>query len=97
MRSPWQKRAVQCACIFSIMSHRANASAPLNEWLRRGGRKRRLGLEAPNYLVVGIRESVLEKTTVTPLRLGLIDALILEGLALRAPKALVLSRNSAWE
>jgi H+/gluconate symporter-like permease len=36
----------------------------LNERLRRGGSKRRLGLEAPNYLVVGIRESVLEETTV---------------------------------
>ena len=48
----------------------------LNERLRRGGRKQRLGLEAPNYLVVGIRESVLEETTVTPLRPGLIDALI---------------------
>src|SRR5687768_16172021 len=56
--------------------------------LRRGGRKQRLGLEAPNYLVVGIRESVLEETTVTPLRLGLIDALILAGLALRPPEPL---------
>jgi len=35
----------------------------LNERLRRGGRKRRLGLEAPNYLVVGIRESVLRDGT----------------------------------
>ena len=70
---------------------------PLNERLRRGGRKRRLGLEVPNYLVVGIRESVLEETTVTPLRPGLIDALILAGLALRPPRALILSRNSAWE
>src|SRR3954451_18531975 len=70
---------------------------PLNERLRRGGRKRRLGLEAPNYLVVGIRESVLEETTVTPLRPGLIAPLILAGLALRPPRALILSRNSAWE
>jgi hypothetical protein len=69
----------------------------LNERLRRGGRKQRLGLEAPNYLVVGIRESVLEETTVTPLRPGLIDALILAGLALLPPRALILSRNSAWE
>jgi hypothetical protein len=69
----------------------------LNERLRRGGRKQRLGLEAPNYLVVGIRESVLEETTVTPLRPGLIDALILAGLAFRPPRALILSRNSAWE
>src|SRR3954452_13036160 len=60
----------------------------LNERLRRGGRKQRLGLEAPNYLVVGIRESVLEETTVTPLRPGLIDALILAGLALRLPEPL---------
>jgi hypothetical protein len=60
----------------------------LNERLRRGGRKQRLGLEAPNYLVVGIRESVLEETTVTPLRPGLIDALILAGLALRPPEPL---------
>ena len=60
----------------------------LNERLRRGGRKRRLGLEAPNYLVVGIRESVLEETTVTPLRPGPIDALILVGLALRPPEPL---------
>src|SRR4051812_16903987 len=59
----------------------------LNERLRRGGRKRRLGLEAPNYLVVGIRESVLEETTVTPLRPGLIAPLILAGLALRPPRA----------
>src|SRR4051812_49939596 len=69
----------------------------LNERLRRGGRKRRLGLEAANYLVVGIRESVLEETTVTPLRPGLIAPLILAGLALRPPRALILSRNSAWE
>jgi hypothetical protein len=34
----------------------------LNERLRRGGSKRRLGLETPNYLVSGIRESVLEET-----------------------------------
>ena len=69
----------------------------LNERLRRGGRKRRLGLKAPNYLVVEIRESVLEETTVTPLRPGLIDVLILAGLALRPPRALILSRNSAWQ
>jgi hypothetical protein len=69
----------------------------LNERLRRGGSKRRLGLEAPNYLVMGIRESGLEETTVTPLRPGPIDALILVGLALRPPRALILSRNSAWE
>jgi hypothetical protein len=37
----------------------------LNERLRRGGSKRRLGLETPNYLVLGIRESVLEETTLT--------------------------------
>ena len=60
----------------------------LNERLRRGGRKRRLGLETPNYLVAGIRESVLEETTVTPLRPDLIDALILAGLALRPPEPL---------
>jgi hypothetical protein len=48
-------------------------------------------------MVAGIRESVLEETTVAPLRLGLIDALILAGLALRPPRALTLSRNSAWE
>ena len=60
----------------------------LNERLRRGGSKRRLGLEAPNYLVVGIRESVLEETTVTQLCPGLIDALILAGLALRPPEPL---------
>src|SRR3954470_13000094 len=60
----------------------------LNERLRRGGRKQRLGLEAPNYLVMGIRESVLEETTVTPLRPGLIGALLLVGLALRPPEPL---------
>ena len=37
-------------------------------------------------MVTGIRESVLEETTVTPLRPGLIDALILAGLALRPPE-----------
>jgi hypothetical protein len=50
---------------------------PLNERLRRGGSKQRLGLEAPNYLVVRIRKSVLKKTTLTPLRPGVIDALTL--------------------
>jgi len=39
-------------------------------------------------LVVGIRESVLEETTVTPLRPCPIDALILAGLALRPPEPL---------
>ena len=55
-------------------------------------------------MVVGIRESVLEETTVTPLRPGLIDALILAGLALRPPKSpyplaqlgLGMIRSSPW-
>jgi hypothetical protein len=81
---------------LSLMTDSVEKSR-LNERLRRGGRKRRLGLEAPNYLVVGIRESVLEETTMTPLRLGPIDALILAGLALRPLRALILSRNLAWE
>ena len=68
----------------------------LNERLRRGGRKQRLGLEAPNYLVVGIRESVLEEKTVTPLRPGLIDALILAGLALRPPEPLSSRATRLW-
>ena len=75
----------------------------LNERLRREGRKRRLGLEAPNHLVVGIRESVLEETTVTPLRPGLIDALILAGSALRPQSPYPLTqldlgmiRSSPW-
>ena len=68
----------------------------LNERLRRGGSKRRLGLEAPNYLVVGIRESVLEETTLTPLRPGLIDALTLSGLALRPSEPLSSRATRLW-
>ena len=54
-------------------------------------------------MVVGIRESVLEETTVTPLRPGLIDALILAGLALRPQSPYLLAqlglgmiRSSLW-
>src|SRR3954471_1360456 len=78
-------RTLRVSCIAPAAEYQKRS---LNERLRRGGRKRRLGLEAPNYLVVGIRESVLEETTVTPLRPGLIDALILAGLALRLPEPL---------
>jgi hypothetical protein len=67
----------------------------LNERLRRGGSKRRLGLEAPNYLVVGIRESVLEETTLTPLLPGLLDALTLADLALR-PSPLSSHATRLW-
>ena len=61
---------------------------PLNERLRRGGSKQRLGPEAPNYLVVGIRESVLEETTLTLLRPGVIDAVTLAGLVLQPSEPL---------
>ena len=68
----------------------------LNERLRRGGSKRRLGLEAPNYLVVGIRE-----------RAGGDDTDAVASGPDRRPdpggpgtptlRALILSRNSALE
>jgi hypothetical protein len=61
----------------------------LNERLRRGGSKRRLGLETPNYLVLGIRESVLEETTLTLYRRP--------GLGIPTPRALIFARNSALE
>jgi hypothetical protein len=48
-------------------------------------------------LVVGIRESVLEETTLTPLRPGLLDALDPGGLSTPTLGALILSRNSALE
>src|SRR3954468_19253435 len=68
----------------------------LNERLRRGGRKQRLGLVGPNYLVMGIRESVLEETTVSPRGAGLIDGLLLVGLALRPPKLLASRATRLW-
>jgi len=69
---------------------------PLNERLRRGGSKRRLGLEAPNYSVVGILESVLKETTLTPSRSDMIGALILAGLALQPSELLSSRANRLW-
>jgi hypothetical protein len=47
-------------------------------------------------LVVGIRESVLEETTLTLLRPGLIDALTLSGLALQPSEPLSSRATRLW-
>ena len=47
-------------------------------------------------MVVGIRESVLEETTLTPLRLDLLDALTLADLALRPSEPLSSRATRLW-
>src|SRR3954452_8712424 len=86
-------RTLRVSCIAPAAEYQKRS---LNERLRRGGRKRRLGLEAPNYLVVGIRESVLGETMLTPLRPGLLDALTLADLALRSSEPLSSRATRLW-
>jgi hypothetical protein len=88
---------VSIASLWEIIIKRALGKLELNERLRRGGSKRRLGLEAPNYLVVGDRGERAGGDDADAVASGPARRPDPGGLSTPTLRALILSRNSALE